>query len=152
MDYVKYIREMVGHKPIILVGSVTMLHKNNQILLQQRKAGAYGKWGLPGGLMELGESTEETARREVYEETQLIVGALNLVDVHSGPHSFIKVQNGDEFYCVVVAYETEDFKGTLKIDKEESLDFKYFSLKNLPENMVESHHTLIQTFLKTRLK
>lgn len=63
--------------------------------------------------MELGEYTEETARREVYEETKLVANTLNLVEVHS----FIKVQNGDGFYCVVIAYETEDFAGTLKIKK-----------------------------------
>jgi 8-oxo-dGTP pyrophosphatase MutT (NUDIX family) len=32
-------------------------------------------WGLAGGLMELGESTEETARREVLEETGLTINA-----------------------------------------------------------------------------
>ncbi|MBI9015332.1 MAG: NUDIX hydrolase [Clostridiales bacterium] len=150
MDYVKYIREMVGHKPIILVGSVTILHKNNQILLQKRKGSAVLKWGLPGGLMEMGESAEETARREIYEETQLKVGTLNLVDVHSGSGSFIKVHNGDEFYSVSIAYETEDFNGILKIDKKESLDFKYFPFEDLPKNMVGSHMTLIQSFLKKR--
>ncbi len=77
---------------------------------------------------------------------------VNYIRVHSGPHSFIKVQNGDEFYCVVIAYETEDFAGTVKINKEESLDFKYYSFENLPENMVESHLELIQSFLKKRLK
>lgn len=38
MDYVKYIREMVGHKPIILAGSsVLIINSENQVLLQLRK-------------------------------------------------------------------------------------------------------------------
>lgn len=37
----------------------------NEILLQKR--GDRNMWGLPGGAMELGESLEETAKREILE-------------------------------------------------------------------------------------
>lgn len=67
--YVKDIRAMIGHRPLLLAGSnVIILDERGDILLQQR---LNGHWGLPGGLLELGESLEETARREVLEETGL---------------------------------------------------------------------------------
>lgn len=67
MNYVKDLRELVGNRPLILPGAVAIiLNDQNEVLLQHRIDGG---WGLPGGLMELGESLEETARREVKEET-----------------------------------------------------------------------------------
>ena len=65
--------------------------------MQQRKF-PWGAWGIPGGLMELGESTEDVAKREVLEETSLMIDELKLINVYSGPQNYIKAENGDEFY------------------------------------------------------
>lgn len=48
-----------------------------------KKLNPKGKWNFSGGLMELGESTVETAKREVLEETNLIVEDLKLLGVYS---------------------------------------------------------------------
>jgi len=149
MNYVENLRKLIGHDPVILVGSVTVVvNEENRILLQKRKATSYGVWGLPGGLMELKESTEETARREVFEESGLIVGDLHLLDVISGSNCYIKVSNGDEFYSVTVAYFTNEVSGELKIDKSESLDLKFFKLNELPEKIVGSHKRVIGSYLE----
>lgn len=149
MNYVEELRSIVGHRPLILVGAVVIIvDDKNRILLQKRKTTSYGMWGIPGGLMELGESTEDTARREVLEETGLTVGKLKLIDVFSGPDSLVKVPNGDEFYAVTIAYYTEEISGDLKIDKSESLGFSFISLDNLPENIVKSHKKMIDRFLQ----
>lgn len=66
MGYVEDLRKIVGHIPLILVGAVVIITDDkNHILLQKRKHHPVGRYGLPGGLMELGESTIETAQREV---------------------------------------------------------------------------------------
>jgi hypothetical protein len=89
MNYVKELRELVGTRPLILPGAVVIiLNKQNEVLLQHRSDSG---WGLPGGLMELGESLEETARREVKEETGLTVGELELMGIFSGNNYFIKL-------------------------------------------------------------
>lgn len=75
--------------------------------------------------MELGESTVETAQREVYEQTGLQVSILKLIDVFSERENFIKTPNGDEFYVVVTAYWTKQFSGNLKINDAESMSLEF---------------------------
>lgn len=52
MGYIEELRSLVGHRPLIFVGSVVIVQdSNDRILLQQRKH-PFGEWGIPGGLME----------------------------------------------------------------------------------------------------
>ena len=146
MEYFKYLRQYVGHKPIILPGSVVIiLNDQDEILLQERRN---GKWGLPGGLMDLGESFEEVAKREVFEETGLTVDHLRLLNVYSGSEYYLKVDNGDELYSATAVYYTKDVSGNLKIDYRESKDMKYFSTDNLPSGLNENDKGFIEDYLK----
>ncbi|WP_017186842.1 NUDIX hydrolase [Alkalibacillus haloalkaliphilus] len=147
MGYIKELRELVGNRPLIFVGAVILLENNDgKLLLQQRKF-PHGVWGLPGGLMELGESTEDVARRELKEETSLEVGTLNLINVYSGPDQYIKAENGDEFYVVTISYYSNDYTGAIKVDPEESIQFNFFSPEQLPDHMVGSHRMMIKDYL-----
>ncbi len=146
MNYVKELRELVGHRPLILPGAVVIiLNTQNEVLLQHRTDGG---WGLPGGLMELGESLEETARREVKEETGLIVGELELLGVFSGKDYFLKVANGDELYSVTAVYVTRDIQGDIEADLTESFDVRYFQLKELPEGLTPSYRRYMEPYFK----
>ena len=147
MNYVEQIHALVGSRPLILAGSVVIISNEcGEILLQHRRF-PHGKWGLPGGLMELGESTEDTARREVLEETELVVGDLDLVGVYSGPDHFFKAENGDEVYNVTIAYSTQDVTGELQVDTQESLGFKYVQFSGFHGDIVQSHRDIIEQFL-----
>ncbi|MFJ7664271.1 NUDIX hydrolase [Lysinibacillus sp. NPDC097162] len=111
MEYFKYLRQYVGHQPIILPGSVVIiLNDKNELLLQKRNDGT---WGLPGGLMDLGESFEEVAKKEVFEETGLLVHNLKLLNVFSGSEYYLKVSNGDELYSITAVYYTKEFSGEM---------------------------------------
>ncbi|WP_226535897.1 NUDIX hydrolase [Fictibacillus halophilus] len=152
MGYIEELRGIVGHRPLIFVGSVTILiDEFGRLLLQQRKF-PLGAWGITGGLMELGESTEEVAKREVFEETGLKIDKLNLINVYSGSQNNIKAENGDEFYVVTVAYYSEDFEGELSVDKAESITFEFFHPNELPKNIVKSHKVILDEFLSKHYK
>ncbi len=149
MGYIEELRALVGHRPLILVGSLVIIkNKSGEILLQQRNH-PHGFWGLPGGLMELGESTEETARREVLEETGLTIGKCKMIDVISGANNYAKAANGDEFYMVTIVYETNEFFGELRMDSSESLDLRFFHINQLPKQMVQSHQRILRKHVKT---
>ena len=145
MEYFKYLRQYVGHKPIILPGSVVIiLNGQNEVLLQKRND---GYWGLPGGLMDLGESFEEVAKREVFEETGLVVEDLRLLNVRSGSEYYLKVPNGDELYSATAVYYTKDVSGEMKIDYSESEKMEYFSPDRLPHKLNDKDKRSIEHYL-----
>lgn len=149
MGYIEDLRKLIGNKCIILNGSgVIVKNKDGFILMQQRKY-PYGRWGLPGGLMELGESAEDTARREVLEETGLTIGKLKLLGVYSGEEYLCHAENGDEWYVVTIAYITDDYEGTVKVNDHESIKFEWFDPNKLPDDTAKTHRYIISDYLKT---
>lgn len=145
MDHIKELRKRVGHRPLILAGAVVIiLNQHKEILLQQR---ADDDWGLPGGLLELGESLEAAAIREVKEETGLEVEQLQLLGIHSGEDYYFKLANQDELYSVTAVYEAGDVRGRMEKDGSESIDLKYFSLLNLPIGLTDEYLSYITPYL-----
>ena len=80
MDYIKYLRSLVGKNPVILCACGCIIYNEKKEILLQKRADD-NKWGIPGGNMELGETIEETACREVFEETGLTVKKLKLFNI-----------------------------------------------------------------------
>ncbi|MEK5166386.1 NUDIX domain-containing protein [Paenibacillus sp. FSL R5-0527] len=91
-------------------------------------------WGIPGGLIELGESVEECLRREIKKEIGLDLGSIQLFGVFSGDELYTKLRNGHEYFNVVVAYICTEFNGEIKPDGEEVLEADFFHLFDLPES------------------
>lgn len=134
MGYIKELRALVGSRPIIMVGTGVLLLRENKLLMQRREDN--GLWGFPGGSLEPGESLEEAARREVLEETGVVVGQLNLFGVYSGKEQFYVYPNGDQIYDVGVVYWTTDFHGEMLKEAGESLELRYFALDELPADLM----------------
>ena len=147
MDYIRYLRGMVGHKPVIMVTAGVVILDSEGELLMQRRADGSG-WGLVGGFMELGETVEETARREVFEETGLTVGRLELFGVFSDSERFT-YPNGDQAQVVTVSYLTDDVTGTLRLSSE-GLELRYFALDALPENLFEPNLPILEAVRKSQ--
>lgn len=145
MGYIEELRAIVGHRPLLLTGvGVGVLNEKDEILLQKNFD---GKWGIPGGFMELGESTEETGRREVLEETGIQVEHLELVTVVSGEQTYTKLKNHDEYYSVTIVYMTKDIVGgTLKPDGIETTEVGFFGINNLPESLNPLVRKMIQHY------
>jgi 8-oxo-dGTP pyrophosphatase MutT (NUDIX family) len=145
-DYIKEMRRLIGSRPLLVVGAtVVVFNDKKEILLQQRSESR--KWGFPGGVMEYGESLEETAHRELQEETGLMVNDLVFIDILSGEKECHKYPNGDEIFGVTAVYTTSNISGTLSINDSESVNINFFPLDNLPPNLVEKACYIIEKYL-----
>jgi 8-oxo-dGTP diphosphatase len=67
-------------RPIVGVGAV-ILDGDRVLLIKRGHAPLMGEWSLPGGALEVGETLEEGIRREVLEETGLMVEPTGIVEV-----------------------------------------------------------------------
>ncbi len=76
------VKRLYPDQPVVGVGAVVI--SEGRILLEKRKnEPGRGKWSIPGGVVDLGESPEQAVIREVKEETLLEVDAPRLIDVVS---------------------------------------------------------------------
>jgi 8-oxo-dGTP pyrophosphatase MutT (NUDIX family) len=133
-EYIKSLRKFVGHAPIIQCGaSIIVVNKENQIMLQLRKDNHC--WGYAGGSIEIDEVAEETAKRELFEETGLTASGLELYGVFSGPDYHYVYPNGDEVTNVDIVFICREYTGTLKCDESEVASLRFFPLDDLPENL-----------------
>lgn len=144
-NYVETIRRKIGHDLLVLVGAnVIIYNTHHEYLLQQR---ANGNWRLMGGLMEVGESLEETAIREVYEESGLTIESLMQLQTFSGTAFRFKLKNEDEIYVVTTLFLANQVSGEMAYDgNDETLNLKYFSYQDLPETLEDEYRKYIQYF------
>ena len=102
-EYIMDLRKIVGHRPLIQCGaSVIVEDEKNRILLQLRHDNHC--WSYAGGSVEIGEEVEETAKRELYEETGLIAEELDLFGIFSGEEMDYTYPNGDQVSCIDIVY------------------------------------------------
>ena len=93
-------REYPAH-PVVGVGAV-VVRDGRALIVKRAHEPRKGEWSLPGGLLELGESLQDAARREIKEETNL--------DVTVGPviETFDRVHRDDagriRYHFVIVDF------------------------------------------------
>lgn len=107
-----------------------VFNDKNEILLNLRSD--TNTWGIPGGSMELHETIEETAVRELKEEAGISADKLELVAVLSGDEYYFEYPNGDKMCTVIVLFKVLNYTGGIKVSDNESKQLKFFSLDALP--------------------
>ncbi|MED2749358.1 NUDIX hydrolase [Bacillus thuringiensis] len=143
MGYIEDMSNLVGNHPLILIGShAIILNEKDEVLLQLRTD--FNRWGIIGGALEYNETLEDALKREVYEETGLIIKNPELFRTYSGPDYFQIYSNGDQVHGVLVVYICREFYGELVCDKTESKELRFFPLDELPSTL----HPVIEKILR----
>lgn len=146
-DYIKELREKVGHMPLVLPHAVVILfNENHEVLLEERSDDGY--FDFPGGGIDLKESGEDAAKRELEEETGLIADKLVLFNVYTGEITKYVYFNGDVIYGVDLVYLCDKYHGELKPQLEEVKRLRFYSLDNLPNKMSIRNKQIVKDLLK----
>jgi ADP-ribose pyrophosphatase YjhB (NUDIX family) len=129
----------LGIRPSV---SAVIFDRRRRLLLQQRSDG--GQWGLPGGSVEIGESVRDAVRREVKEETGLIVSVRRLVGVYSEPaRQVVRYPDGNVWHYINVCFECAVRGGALATS-DETLALDYFPPRRLPLGLLSNHRVRVR--------
>ena len=127
-DYLKELREKTDHMTLVLPHSVVLLFNDKgEVLLEERADDGY--FDFPGGGIDLKETAEEAAARELKEETGLVALELEFFKLYSGEITHYTYFNGDEIYGVDAVYIFRKYEGKLNPQLEEVKGLKYYTLK-----------------------
>lgn len=149
MGYIMDLRKYVGHAPLIMTSAgVLFINDKNQVLLQKRADNGY--WSYPGGSMELGETFEDCAKREAFEETGLTCLELTYFTHLSGERMHYIYPNKDEIYSAEIIFLCNAYSGELKVQAGEVMEQGFFALDELPEHILPSCAALLRE-LKEKL-
>lgn len=150
MDYIQNIRKKVGKDKIILNFTCGILSQSGKILLQKRAD--KGTWGLPGGAIELGESSVEALVREFYEETGLKVTVKKLLNVYTKYSD--SYPNGDEAQVLTILYlvASETSISTHFFTSDETLELGFFDHKDIQNITIvnQQHQDMINDFFENK--
>lgn len=131
-------------------GFGVMLLKGNQILLGRRhvdpeKADSElhgeGTWTMPGGKLEFGESFEEGALREVFEETGITTDSVRVICVGN--------DKNEHAHFVTIGLVAETFSGEPKVmEPDEIVEWRWFDINNLPVPLFFPSARVIENYKK----
>ncbi|MCL2171297.1 MAG: NUDIX domain-containing protein [Defluviitaleaceae bacterium] len=141
-EYISNMRRFIGRERLLTVGCSVVIYDGGQLLLQRRADN--GRWMCAsGGYLEMGETPEAAAARELFEETGLTAHSLELLGVFSGEDYFYTYENGDNVAIVDVAYFCDNFSGEPMPQPGEVAELRWFAIDDLPENMANTSRNSI---------
>ena len=145
-DYLKELRKRTNHMPLLLPHSIVVLfNEKGEVLLEERADDCY--YDFPGGGIDLKETAEEAARRELLEETGLVADELELFKVYSGEVTHYVYFNGDEIYGIDLVYICHKYHGEFIPQKEEVKSLKFYDLHHMPMKMSPRNKQIIKDLL-----
>jgi 8-oxo-dGTP diphosphatase len=115
-------------KPQVRVGVAVLIRKENMFLFGKRKSlHGQGMWAPPGGHLEFGEEWEDCAKREVKEETSLVVDNVRLLSVTNDIH------HSENRHYVTLFMLCDYESGQAKVmEPEKCEEWKWVEWDNLP--------------------
>ena len=129
-DYLRRVRSRIGNE-FLLMPSVTalVLDTDGRVLLV--RPARRDVWVAPGGAVDPDEAPQNAVVREVWEETGLLVEPTHLRGVFGGPEFRVWYANGDEVGYLMAVYQCRATGGTLRPDRQEIAEARYFPAEEL---------------------
>lgn len=127
-DYLRRLRERVGHD-LVLLPSVSVLVRDDAGRLLLMREAQTGRWQTLGGMVDPDESPWDAARREALEESGLTVRLDGIRGVLGGPGYRVHYPNGDLCSYVATVFDAVVEPGTTSrgpVDEHEVAELRWF--------------------------
>jgi ADP-ribose pyrophosphatase YjhB (NUDIX family) len=135
-DYITWLRSRIGSRKTLLAYATALIRDDQgRVLFQQRADFKDEWWGLPGGLLELGESFTMCVQRETLEETGYHVKPVRMIGLYASPEFDVRYPNGDEAQQFTLALECRIVGGQPKTDESEIIHQGFFDLSDAPNRL-----------------
>ncbi len=117
-------------KPTLVVSGVVIERDGLYLLVQDKVPWVYGKWNLPAGKVDKGETLEQAAAREAKEECGFTVEITgHLLTLHK---SATEIERPDKYdHAELHAYGAKIIGGALRFPQKEILNAKWFSYEQV---------------------
>lgn len=140
--------ERIGKQGLLRPGASALIfdEAREKVLLTRREDN--GRWCLPGGGMDPGESAGEACVREVLEETGLVVRVTKLVGIYTTPDVLIEYPDGNKIQPVAFSFEVEVTGGELGLS-DETTEFGWYTVAEMEAmDTMETHVLRIHDAVK----
>lgn len=132
MEHVMYWSKDVVAEPVIVAGSAVLVLNEQGHILLQREMGTV-EWRTIGGIREASESLEDTAARNLYEETGLQADSYEFITLISGTDMNTNHfnHNEDENYDILAIFKVQVLEDSIDFifTEDNGVERKYFSLQ-----------------------
>lgn len=129
-NYIKELRGLVGHKPLILNTAAGILVNDQQQVLLNLRTDTHN-WSLPGGYLEYGESYAAACIREYKEDSGIDVKIVAPIGIFDQGETVYP--NGDVVQTITELFLVAAIGGQpLKTATDETLKLDYFDFDQLP--------------------
>jgi 8-oxo-dGTP pyrophosphatase MutT (NUDIX family) len=124
-DYVRGLRDRVGNDLLFMPSAHCLIRDDSGRVLLVRHV--EGRWQLPGGAVEPGETPADGVRRECWEEASVLVEPTRILGVYGGPELSVVYANGDHAMWVVTIFEGRILEGEPRPADDETTATGWFS-------------------------
>lgn len=133
----------------VQVGASVIVEDPRGYILMQRRSDD-GTWSYPGGRIEIDETVEEAARREVFEECGLQIGQMELLGVFSGKELNHVYPNGNEVCGIDIVYVSRDYHGQLQAIDREASEMAFYPPNALPRPISAMNRIQLNAYLTAK--
>ena len=130
--------------PLLTVDAFVRDSRGRLLLVRRGRPPFRGKWALPGGFCDVGETTQECCAREVEEETGVEVRVGRLLGVFSDP------RRDPRGHTVSVLYEARPLRGAAR-GGDDAAEARWFARRELPKlELAFDHGKIVREQLRRR--